>query len=166
MALKLGPVVWLPGAGGLCCAALCGVAAFLLVLILRGTFGRATSGPQGFRVVDDGFWLPPGRYTPGTQLSYRCRTGSRMRTGNFMVQRGPRGQFIYTGDRPEDIEILNVMPAEEPDDTDNWDQAPSASQGSGGDFGDKAEAAPSSKDDFPPASESDSGSGGDFPSAY
>jgi hypothetical protein len=138
-----------------------GGAAVLLVLILRGTFAGG-SGAPGFRVVDDGFWLPPGRYSPGTQLSYRCRTGSRMHTGNFTVQRGPRGQFIYTGDRPDDIEVLKVMPAEDTTDSeDSWDDA-TPSTSSGGDYS-KSNAKDSDDDD---ESEPSSSSGGDFPSAY
>jgi len=60
---------------------------------------------------------------------------------------------VYTGDRPEDIEILEVMPTEVPSATDTWDEPrPSDSSGGAGDFG--ARSGPSS------------GSGGDFPSAY
>jgi len=129
----------------------------MLVLILRGqrSGGGSVPGPVGYRVVDDGFWLPAARFSPGTSVRYRCRVGPHLRTGSFTVQHGPRGQFVYTGDRPEDIEILEVLPTEVPPDTDTWDEpSPSGPSGGSGDFGDKSE--PSSG----------SGGAGDFPSAY
>ena len=89
-----------------------------------------------------------------------------MRTSHFIVGRGPRGQFVYTGSRPDAIEILEVMPAEDmSDDRDRWDDSSQpSSSGAGGDFDDKSESTSSSGggESF----DDKSGSGGDFPSAY
>jgi hypothetical protein len=150
---------------------------FIVVLLRLGQRIGAGGGPA-FRIADDGFWLPPTRYVPGTTIRYRCRVGPHLRTSHFTVGRGPRGQFIYTGERPEDIEILGVMPSAQPavDTWDDDDSTPATSSGGSGDFDDKpASSAGGDFDDKPASSsaggdfddKSDSGSaGGDFPSAY
>jgi hypothetical protein len=158
------------GVGACACVILAGGTILVVLLILRNALrigGGGQPGPTSYRVVDDGFWLT-SPCSPGTRIRYRCRVGSRMRTGNFIVGRGSRGQFIYTGGKPEDIEVLDVMPAEDAPDTDTWDDASPAgsSAGAGGDFGDQPEPSTGAGGDFDDQAEPSTGSGGDFPSAY
>jgi hypothetical protein len=156
-----------------------GGAAVLIVLIVRQTMGnRATAGrlqtrqPPRIRptqVVADGFWLHDPRIIPGSRIRYRYWSGGRARTATHRVEPGPTGQFIYTGDQPDDVEILEVMPAEVPalEPVDDWD-----SPDTSGAPPSAARPEPVADDDFPqePAPAADapdlSESGGDFPAAY
>jgi hypothetical protein len=163
-----------------CCALVCvGGAAVMIILIVRQSMGnRFTAGrlqtrqPPRFqrpRVVTDGFWLNDSRIVPGSLIRYRYWSGGRAQTGTHRVEPGPTGQFIYTGDQPDEVEILDVMPAEVPtlEPVDDWD-SPDAS----GAPSSAARPEPPTDDDFPPEaaptadapdrSESD----GDFPAAY
>src|SRR5262249_10885872 len=121
------------------------------------------------RIVEDGFWLHDPRILPGSMIRYRYQTGGQRRIGTHRINPGPKGQFIYTGDQPEDIEILDVMPAEitEDDAADEWGEpeapaSPPASIPSALPAGEDwpADSAPAS-DNAEPGS-----SGGDFPAAY
>src|SRR5262249_12584153 len=106
------PLLGTVSLGPCSCLGLAGAAVVFVVVLLRlAQRVGAGGGPAAFRSVDDGFWLPPARYVPGTTIRYRCRVGPHLRTSHFTVGRGPRGQFIYTGERPEEIEILGVMPS-------------------------------------------------------
>src|SRR5262249_3370884 len=136
IASLFGPVT----VGPCMCFGLVGAAVVLIVVVVRWAQRFGSGGSVPFHIVDDGFWLPSTRYSPGTTIRYRCRVGPHLHTSRFTVGRGPRGQFIYTGQRPEDIEILDVMPSETSD-VDTWDDddsSPAASSGGGGDFGDKS----------------------------
>jgi hypothetical protein len=166
---------------GLGCCALVFVvgAAAAIILIIRQTMGnRLTAGrhqtrpPPRFqppRAVADGFWLHDPHIAPGSLIRYRYWSGGQARTGTHRLQPGPTGQFIYTGDQPDDVEILEVMPAEVPtlEPVDDWDppNRPGAPPSA-------ARPEPPADDDFPPeaASATDapglSESGGDFPAAY
>jgi formylglycine-generating enzyme required for sulfatase activity len=62
------------------------------------------------RVVTDGFWVPVRRMTPGSQVRYRYRGTSGPRTGTFRVEPGLGEYFVYTGETPDDVEILDVVP--------------------------------------------------------
>ena len=159
------------------CLGLAAAAVVFIVVLLRLGQRIGAGGGPAFRIADDGFWLPPMRYVPGTTIRYRCRVGPHLRTGHFTVGRGPRGQFIYTGERPDEVEILGVMPSEQPavDTWDDDDSTPVTPSGGSGDFDDKP--ASSTDGDFDDKSESssaggdfgdksESSSGGDFPSAY
>jgi hypothetical protein len=66
-------------------------------------------------VVNDGFWLDTARLAANTVIHYRYRSAGQTRTGSVSIQPGPQGQFIYTGDRPGEIEVLDVMPQESSD---------------------------------------------------
>jgi hypothetical protein len=164
---------------GCCILVFVAGAAALIILIIRQTTGNKLAGrpqtpqrPMRYqtpRVVDDGFWLHDPRIVPGSLIRYRYWSGGQARTGTHRVEPGPTGQFIYTGDQPDEVEILEVMPAEVPtlEPVDDWDSS------------DAPEAPPSSvptasqvDDDFPleaapPANAPEpSESGGDFPAAY
>jgi hypothetical protein len=174
--------------GAACCGFLLLAGAFAaLILIIRqaarSNINRlsvnrpGTRPPLRFqqpRIVDDGFWLHDPRFLPGSVVRYRYRTGGQTRTGTHRIQPGPQGQFIYTGDQPEDIEILDVMPADAPTAgaVDDWDEpdeptAPASSvptalpADDGGDDSAPAGDSPPSDDASEPGS-----SGADFPAAY
>jgi hypothetical protein len=170
------------GTAGCCMFVVMAGAVGVLILIIRqvsrSNFDRLNMMRPGSRppprlqqprIVEDGFWLHGPSIRPGSVVRYRYRTGGQMRTGTHRIDPGPKGQFVYTGVQPEDIEILDVMPAEVPtlDAVDDWDapDTPAASASS-------TSASPRADDDFPPdaASGADSAeqgsSGADFPAAY
>jgi hypothetical protein len=62
------------------------------------------------RIVADGFWLRSSSIRTGSNVRYRYRAGDATRTGEVAYEPGPEGLFIYTGEQPEDIEILEVRP--------------------------------------------------------
>jgi hypothetical protein len=97
--------------GGAICLALT-VAGILIAVVLAWRMLRAPV-PRDLgiqpRSVEDGFWLDAPGLDSGSVVHYRCRVGGQTRTGSFTVEPGPRGQFIYTGARPSDIEILEVV---------------------------------------------------------
>jgi hypothetical protein len=170
------------GAAGCCIFVVMAGAVGALILIIRqvsrsnfdrlNTMRPGSRPPPRFqqpRIVEDGFWLHGPSIRPGSVVRYRYRTGGQMRTGTHRIDPGPKGQFVYTGVQPEDIEILDVMPAEVPtlDAVDDWDEpdAPAAPAST-------APASAPADDDFPPdtapashGSEPGS-SGADFPAAY
>ncbi len=47
---------------------------------------------------------------PGSTVRYRYRASGATRAGHVDYEPGPEGLFVYTGDRPEDVEILTVLP--------------------------------------------------------
>ena len=51
------------------------------------------------RLAADGFWIG-GSISPGTALSWRCRTDEKTITGDLIYQPGPEGMFVYVGRRP------------------------------------------------------------------
>jgi hypothetical protein len=62
------------------------------------------------RIVADGFWLRSPGIRTGSNVRYRYRTGGTTRTGEVAYEPGPEGIFIYTGEQPDDIEILEIRP--------------------------------------------------------
>jgi formylglycine-generating enzyme required for sulfatase activity len=70
---------------------------------------RPTSGIRP-RAAADGFWLDAPSLAVGSAVRYRCRVAGTQRTGTFTVEAGPRGQFVYTGGAPTEIEIVEVLP--------------------------------------------------------
>jgi hypothetical protein len=62
------------------------------------------------RLGADGFWLRSANIRPGSTVHYRYRAGGLPRTGQIAYQPGPEGVFVYTGDPPEDVEIIDVRP--------------------------------------------------------
>ena len=59
--------------------------------------------------VNDGFWLNLPAVPPGAQVHYRYLLQGQHRSGKMPYEPGPRGLFIYTGDRPQDVEVLEVI---------------------------------------------------------
>lgn len=62
------------------------------------------------RAVADGFFLDGQDLAPGSVVRYRYRNGGSYQEGVYtVVDPGPQGMFIYTGARPGDVEILDVV---------------------------------------------------------
>lgn len=62
------------------------------------------------RIAADGFWLEGPEYLAGTVAHYRCTVRGMPNDGEFTISQGQQGHFVYTGDRPSDVEILDVRP--------------------------------------------------------
>ena len=73
--------------------------------------GVPVRGFSPFRAMDDGFWIQ-SNWPAGTplHLSYLC--GGIPRTHTVIYRPGPEGHFIYTGERPDDIQVnpLDTQP--------------------------------------------------------
>ncbi|HEX5272648.1 MAG TPA: SUMF1/EgtB/PvdO family nonheme iron enzyme [Gemmataceae bacterium] len=87
-------------------------------LAARGGLGApmGTAPPPPFgrddvrtRLGDDGFWLDLPGVARGSQVRYRCRVAGEDRSGSIDYEPGPQGQFVYTGGRPNAVEIIDVM---------------------------------------------------------
>jgi hypothetical protein len=140
--------------------------------------GQTPAGPFQHRVVRDGFWLWHGSISPGSTIHYRYRTPGGIRTGRVLYHPGPDGHFIYTGETPADIHVIDVSAPMQTSGQDFDEPAPSSGrqpvssmETSGGDFDapgpstspEPASSMETSGQDFdqPP-----SASSGSFPSAY
>lgn len=82
----------------------------------RGGFGAAGPGPPPFgpddistREQHDGFWLDLPGVERGSQVRYRCRVDGQEQTGAVDYEPGPQGQFVYTGGRPTDVEVVEII---------------------------------------------------------
>jgi sulfatase modifying factor 1 len=60
------------------------------------------------READDGFWLQLFGVAGGSQVRYRCRVGGVDQSGSVEYEPGAQGQFVYTGGRPTDVQILEI----------------------------------------------------------
>ncbi len=58
---------------------------------------------------EDGFWLNTTAYAIGSIVEYRCLLNGQPVQRSVLVQTGEK-QFVYTGDFPADVRILNVAP--------------------------------------------------------
>jgi formylglycine-generating enzyme required for sulfatase activity len=63
----------------------------------------------GVRLADDGFWLEGSEFPPNAVVRYRCVVGGEAKVDRIVIEPGPRGTFVYTGGRPERVEILEVV---------------------------------------------------------
>lgn len=93
-----------------------GVAALIIIVVLKN-LGRMGAGTpyrgdtrRRVRTVDDGFWFDPYYYPPGSLIHYRYWSGGIQRTGSTRVTQGPKGTFVYTGEVPSQVEVLDVVP--------------------------------------------------------
>ena len=71
----------------------------------KGGFGNQVK----FKLGLDGFWLEGGAVTLGSWISYRYLCEGKWHVGRVRYQPGATGQFVYTGARPESVEILAVQ---------------------------------------------------------
>ena len=87
----------------------------LLVAFIVYKIVSAASGSRGPafnnvrpRAAADGFFLDGA--APGSVVRYRYRNGNSWQDGSYtVIDPGPQGMFVYTGHRPGDIEILDVV---------------------------------------------------------
>jgi sulfatase modifying factor 1 len=60
------------------------------------------------RAAADGFFLDGA--SRGSVVRYRYRNGDSWQDGSYtVIDPGPQGMFVYTGHRPSDIEILDIV---------------------------------------------------------
>ncbi len=67
--------------------------------------------PSQPNAIEDGFWLSTDVYVLGTVIDYGCVLSGRTIRESVVVETQPR-QFVYTGDSPANIKILNATPPE------------------------------------------------------
>jgi len=58
---------------------------------------------------DDGFWLELFGVEPGSQVRYRYRLDGQDQSGSIEYAPGPQGQFVYTGGRPTDVQVTEII---------------------------------------------------------
>ena len=93
----------------------------ILGLIIAGLIRAATRGSTsnggyapllggiGTQMGTDGFWIFSCPYDPGSILHYHFWSNGLRRGGKVPYQPGSDGrQFIYTGERPERVAIVQV----------------------------------------------------------
>lgn len=110
---------WTALAGGGVCLMGVLLVGVVLVLFIRGLV-KGSSKPRGpagaamvppnvlVRMAIDGFWLvaPDGRTR--AEVTYVIRTHTRTAPGSVVVDPGPRGTFVYTGEPAIDVRITGV----------------------------------------------------------
>lgn len=67
--------------------------------------------PSQSNSSEDGFWLSTDVYVLGSVIDYGCVLSGRTIRDSVVVETQPR-QFVYTGDSPTNIKILNATPPE------------------------------------------------------
>lgn len=61
------------------------------------------------RIVDDGFWFNTSGYRAGDVVTYTYTGPNGPVTEQFMIEPGSREQFVYTGLRPGDVFLANMI---------------------------------------------------------
>lgn len=83
--------------------------------------------PSQSNAIEDGFWLSTDVYVLGTVINYGCVLGGRTIRESVVVETQTR-QFVYTGDSPSNIKILNATPPEALEPQNNYSSNPSENQ--------------------------------------
>jgi formylglycine-generating enzyme required for sulfatase activity len=112
-------------------------AIFVVVLVLRVLAGQKERTPLRMpapheimiRPVIDGFWIDSPGLPVGTNLRYQCRFGSTVHEDRFTVASGPSGLFVYTGNTPTEIVILEIQPPRTAERFLDWDSSPPRATG-------------------------------------
>ncbi len=86
--------------------------------------GESLSQPNS---IEDGFWLRTDVYALGSVIDYSCILRGRTIRDSVVVETRPR-QFLYTGDTPTDIKILNATPPQSLEPQNNYFPNPSENQ--------------------------------------
>jgi len=110
---------------GLACLAVFVLVVVVLVVVAVMLVGRQAgrsdyrppSAPGGFPIgsqpytedADDGFWLNLAGIEAGSVIRYRCLVHNVVQQNSVVAEMGPR-QFVYTGGRPSNIAILEIIP--------------------------------------------------------
>jgi sulfatase modifying factor 1 len=104
----------------ICPVVLAVVGVTLLLLLRRRPMPRETFAPPptgvggggggaGVRIADDGFWLEGPDFPPDAVVRYRFVVNGETRVDRVVIEPGPRRTFVYTGGRPSQVEILEVV---------------------------------------------------------
>ncbi|MBL8798124.1 MAG: formylglycine-generating enzyme family protein [Planctomycetia bacterium] len=64
------------------------------------------------RLGADGFYLSAPGVSTGSVIRWRCMVGNTPQSGSIAYEPGPEGLFIYTGGKPTDVTILEVLPSD------------------------------------------------------
>ena len=75
-----------------------------------GNMASTNFGPVRTRVVDDGFWIESATLPAGSVVVCRYAVSGRKEQKDVTFQGGSKGQFVFTGSRPENVSIV-VEPA-------------------------------------------------------
>jgi sulfatase modifying factor 1 len=108
------------GSAVLClCPVVLAVVGLTLLLLLRRRQGPretfappltgAGGGGAGVRIADDGFWLEGPDFPPDAVVRFRFVVNGETRVDRVVIEPGPRGTFVYTGGRPSQVEILEIV---------------------------------------------------------
>lgn len=81
-----------------------------VVAIIRNlsNSGTATSNSIASRIVDDGFWIDSALYAVGDVIEYSYYGPQGPVRSSFVVEDSNQGQFIYTGVRPDRLQLLSA----------------------------------------------------------
>ena len=92
---------------------------FVLILIVRGLAGAFSNASGGglasnpavtTQLAEDGFWLTSCPADPLAVIHYQYWVAGVRRSGRIPFQPDAQGrQFVYTGDRPEQVSILRIV---------------------------------------------------------
>jgi formylglycine-generating enzyme len=85
-----------------------GLASWVVLTMRRGARRRSAEGIS-VKPAGDGFWLKVPSRLDGAQVSYRCQVGSGTRRETVTAEISDRGQFVYTGGVPRDVQIESVV---------------------------------------------------------
>ena len=102
------------GCGAIGCGAVffLGVVFLIVRALVKGVRGPGGSGGVApsvqVRPATDGFWLVTSAAAPRAQVSYAVRTPTRATSGSVMVEPGPQGTFVYTGEPAIDVRVTGV----------------------------------------------------------
>jgi len=61
------------------------------------------------RIVEDGFWFDPSGYEAGDEVTYTYTGQNGTVTEQFLVEPDASEQFVYTGERPGDVVLGDVV---------------------------------------------------------
>jgi formylglycine-generating enzyme required for sulfatase activity len=92
------------------------VVVVVVILLARSLGSRDRLGAAGpsrdlrIREADDGFWLELPGVGRGSQVRYSCRVAGQVQSGSIEYEPGQQGQFVYTGGRPTDVQVMQVIP--------------------------------------------------------
>jgi len=88
------------------------VVAIIRAVVRAGNTGAGLGAPAmavGAQLGPDGFWISSCPFSPGSIIHYHYWSNGLRRAGNVPFQPGADGrQFVYTGERPEQVAIVRV----------------------------------------------------------
>lgn len=116
------------------------------------------------RTTDDGFYFFNELLTPGSLINYRYRTNSGWVSRSVPYQPGPQGHFVYLGNAPRDLEVIDVVPSSSSGGGDDISAQTILSPGPGNKLAETVDELSPGK--LPPVPPSMVKTIGDYPTAY